>query len=345
METTAIATKSSVSVSLQITNLIELQNFCKILAGTEMVPKAYKGKPDDILVAMLHGQEIGLPHLQALQSIAVVNGIPSVYGDAALAMVRASGKLEDFDEWIEVDGVRQAGSSFPIMKWAEEGKMIVAHCLSLRVGAKRPRITTYSADDAKRAKLWDKKKVYPNGDVVESPWCTTPQRMLMFRSRSWNLRDEFGDVLKGMAIYEEARDIETEREPDGSYRPALPTVEPAPAVKTIEGETNGSAKKAASVLDKMKPKEDQKKAEPKPEPTFTPSVQSPSPISADLDAAWLSEVLDCEDFLRGTQQGKGTLKSIREGFKLTDGAYPMLPEDQAQYKAMLAMAVQRMQAK
>lgn len=78
---------------------------------------------------------------------------------------------------------------------------------------------------------------------------------------------------------------------------------------------------------------------PSPQPPVTASMP------ADLDAAWLSEVLDCEDFLRGTQQGKGTLKSIREGFRLTDGAYPMLPEDQAQYKAMLAMAVQRMQAK
>ena len=201
METTAIATKSSVSVSLQITNLIELQKFCAILAATDMVPKAYKCKPDDILVAMLHGQEIGLPHLQALQSIATVNGIPSVYGDAALSLVRASGKLDDFDEWIEVAGVRQAGSSFPIMKWAEEGKMIVAYCLSQRVGSKRPRTTTYSVDDAKRAGLWGK----------QGPWSTVPQRMLMFRARGWNLRDEFGDVLKGLSIYEEARDIDTER--------------------------------------------------------------------------------------------------------------------------------------
>src|SRR6185295_456507 len=38
----------------------------------------------------------------------------------------------------------------------------------------------------------------------------TPQRMLMFRSRGWNLRDNFGDVLKGMPIYEEVIDIDTE---------------------------------------------------------------------------------------------------------------------------------------
>ncbi|MFZ8927531.1 MAG: hypothetical protein ACO3CU_12320, partial [Candidatus Nanopelagicales bacterium] len=37
------------------------------------------------------GREIGLGTLQALQSIAVINGRPSVWGDAMLALVRGSG--------------------------------------------------------------------------------------------------------------------------------------------------------------------------------------------------------------------------------------------------------------
>lgn len=217
---TEVGPRSSVSIQLDLTTIPELQAFCEILSKTEMVPKAYKGHPDDILVAMLHGQEVGLPHLQALQSIAVVNGIPSIYGDAALAMVRSSGKLEDFDEWIEVDGVRQEGS-FPILKDADEGRRIVAFCKSKRLGMSRERITTYSVDDAKRAKLWEKK----GASGFETPWCTVPQRMLMWRARGWNLRDQFGDVLKGLAIYEEAMDIEATKGSDGVYRPALPAPE------------------------------------------------------------------------------------------------------------------------
>lgn len=208
-----LTTARSVSVSLNITTLDSLREFCGVLAGTEMVPKAYRGKPDDILVAMLHGQEVGLPHLQALQSIAVVNGVPSIYGDAALALARSSGKLEDFDEWIEVDGKRQDGP-FPILKYAEEDRQIVAYCMSKRVGMSRPRTTTYSVDDAQRAKLW--LKVGASG--FETPWCTVPQRMLMWRARGWNLRDNFGDVLKGLAIYEEAMDFDTVKEPSGAYR-------------------------------------------------------------------------------------------------------------------------------
>lgn len=226
------AVRSSISISLQLQTLQEIREFCDILSTTDMIPKGYKGKPDDILVAILHGQEVGLPHLQALQSIAVVNGIPSIYGDAALAMVRASGKLEDFDEWIEVDGARQEGP-FPILKDADENKKIVAFCKSKRHGMSRERITTYSVDDAKRAKLWEKKGA--NG--YETPWCTVPQRMLMWRARGWNLRDQFGDVLKGLAIYEEAMDIETTRGVDGTYRPV--------AVQAIEQSRESKANEEA----------------------------------------------------------------------------------------------------
>lgn len=63
---------------------------------------------------------------------------------------------------------------------------------------------------------------------------------------------------------------------------------------------------------------------------------------AGLDAAWLSEVLDCEDALRQTQAGKNLLRGIREGFKLEGSAYPMLPEHQVEYLTTLRRTVERM---
>ena len=218
----------------------EVFRFCDMVSRSALAPKAYQSKPFDILVAIQFGTEIGLKWLQSLQSIAVVNGTPSIYGDAVLGLVRSSGLLEDFDEWLECEGVRQTGS-FPILTYADEGKSIVAFCLSKRKGMSKERLTSYSVDDAKRAKLWEKKKVFPNGDVVESPWCTVPARMLMFRARSFNLRDNFGDVLKGLPIYEEAIDFDS-HEP----RPVTEIISEKSQVETKGKEINEKLKGVAA---------------------------------------------------------------------------------------------------
>ena len=307
--TTEVANRSSVSVMLQLNTLPDLQEFCAVLAKTDMVPKAYKDKPGDILVAMLHGQEVGLPHLQALQSIAVVNGIPSIFGDAALAMVRASGKLEDFDEWIEVNGERQEGP-FPILKWASEEKDIVAFCRSKRSGMSRERITTFSVDDAKRAKLWEKKG--HNG--FETPWCTVPQRMLMWRARGWNLRDQFGDVLKGLSIYEEAMDIDTTAGKDGVYRPVV--VEEAKA--QIEDVRN-KLKQAHSERETEKSAEKQD-----PKPVESKPAELTAAESADFTAAE-SKWNDMIVYMSEDPDRAKLLKSVKDKFGASSVAKLPLP--------------------
>ena len=57
--------------------LTEAIQFSDMLANSSMVPKAYQGKPQDILVCVQWGYEMGLAPMQALQNIAVINGKPS----------------------------------------------------------------------------------------------------------------------------------------------------------------------------------------------------------------------------------------------------------------------------
>lgn len=81
-----------------------------------------------------------------------------------------------------------------------------------------------------------------------------------------------------------------------------------------------------------------------PPATETKAPADPPKQATDgLDAEWLSKTLDCEDFLRASQAGKTSLKQIRTGFGLADGAYPMLPDDHAAYLADLQRTVNRMQ--
>jgi hypothetical protein len=138
---------------------------------------------DKCVLAIMHGAEVGLPPMMSLQSIAVINGRPSLYGDGALAVVRNSGQLETIRE-----SFREAD--------------MTAVCVIKRRG--EPAVTRrFSQADAEVAKLWGKKT--RSGEPT--PWVTFPKRMLAMRARSWAMRDAFADHLKGLGIAEEVGDV------------------------------------------------------------------------------------------------------------------------------------------
>jgi len=150
--------------------------FADYLADSDLVPKDFKGKPANCLIAMQWGAELGLKPLQALQNIAVINGRAALWGDAVLALVRNSPVCEFVEEWD-----------------ANE----TAHCKVKRKGEKET-LVTFSMEDAKKAGLVGK----------QGPWTQYPKRMRQMRARAFALRDVFTDVLRGMAIAEEIMDIQ-----------------------------------------------------------------------------------------------------------------------------------------
>jgi len=163
----------------------QLERFCETVAHSQMVPDQYRGEPQDIMVTVMHGMEVGLKPLQALQNITVINGKPSVYGDAAIALVRASGLCAEIKETLE-----------------GEDDDLTGVCYARRKDNGDEQRHTFSVADAKKAGLWTK----------PGPWQDYPKRMLQMRARSWVLRDLFPDVLQGLYIAEEARDIPSEDE-------------------------------------------------------------------------------------------------------------------------------------
>ena len=192
------------------TTMTEAIQFSEMLSGSSMVPKAYQGKPQDVLVCVQWGYEMGLAPMQALQNIAVINGKPSVYGDAMMALVQASPVCEDIEEYIENEGTTNP----------------IAVCVAKRKGRK-PVVAKFSVEDAKRAGLWGK----------GGPWTAYPKRMLQMRARGFALRDAFPDVLKGMITAEEAQDYPDEAKPVPVAKPANPLDLVAKPVEIIEAET------------------------------------------------------------------------------------------------------------
>jgi hypothetical protein len=76
---------------------------------------------------------------------------------------------------------------------------------------RQPQTETFSVRDAKTAELWGK----ASKSGKPGPWILYPKRMLMFRARGYNLRDNFGDVLKGFTIGELVDDFDTARQVAG----------------------------------------------------------------------------------------------------------------------------------
>ncbi len=172
-----------------INDMDSLWRFAQYVAVSGLAPKGIE-KPEAIFVAIQMGLEVGLSPMAALQNIAVINGRPTIWGDAQLGIVRATGELEEFAEWYEVGGQKTTRNP---TTFSDD---VTAVCHVKRKGYEA-QDSAFSVADAKRAGLWAK----------AGTWTQYPARMLRWRSRGFNLRDNFGDALRGMISTEEAMDI------------------------------------------------------------------------------------------------------------------------------------------
>jgi len=167
------------------------------LAG--MVPKGYESKRGDpkeetskMMIAIMFGMERKIPPVTALTMIMIVNNRPSIWGDGAAALIHKSGKAEYIKEWFENENYdEQTGQ--PVALWT-------AWCEVKRRDQDEPVKRSFSMADAKRAHLI--------GNPKKAIWMQYPQRMIAARARAWAFRDGFADVLAGLRLYEEERDIE-----------------------------------------------------------------------------------------------------------------------------------------
>jgi hypothetical protein len=164
------------------TNFFEACKLAEFLSKSDMIPKNYVGKVGSILAAIQMGSEIGLKPMQALQNIAVINGRPTLWGDAMLALV-------------------QSHSSFEYIRESDDGQK--ATCTVKRKNADEHTVT-FSNDDARKAGLLGK----------PGPWSQYPARMRQVRARGFAIRDQFADALKGFSCAEEVLDYNViEHEP------------------------------------------------------------------------------------------------------------------------------------
>jgi len=200
------------ALTLAPTNLQEAMQFADLLSKSDIVPKDYVGKPGNVLVAIQWGMEIGLQPLAAMQNIACINGRPSLWGDAMLAICRAHHSFEWIDEQESAEGA--------VVRLKRQGQ---PEC-----------VREFTLEDAKRAGL----------SAKPGPWQQHPKRMMKLRARAFALRDTFPDVLRGIGSAEEAQDTPAERDMG-----AAEVVAPAAATRTASVKAMLGAKASGPTLD------------------------------------------------------------------------------------------------
>ena len=205
--------------------------FAEQVARSSFCPAAYRGKPADVYLAMAYGAQIGLNPLLAVQNIAVVNGRPSVYGDALTAIVMGHPETESYE-----DGYKDSET---------------AYCRITRKG--RTVYREFTVTMAKKAGLW-------GGNV----WSKYPERMLLWRAKGNAIRDLYADVLMGMWTVEEAVDMpktleedlqnitpreEQKPQPDPEKMVDKPKEEPMKAEQELKKESVEESDDASSIAD------------------------------------------------------------------------------------------------
>lgn len=201
----AIQKAENVSVALapsgavQLNTLDEALRFCKWAVESGLLPNGIKTVAQAFVI-LQKGAELGFSPMASFEFIYPVNGRPRLMPAGALAKVKSSGLLADYDERTE-----------------GEGETLQAIVTSLRKGAQRPMATVFTWQDAKRAGL-----------IGKDNWKNWPKRMVLARARGFNLQDNFTDLLGGLQV-RETFDLDASEVIDVNPARMPPAMMPPPA--------------------------------------------------------------------------------------------------------------------
>lgn len=184
------------------------------------IPQCYK-TPEQVVMAVQCGAEIGLSPMQALQVIYPVRGRAGIMGEGAMALVLASGRVKEFTvqwEWGRKGEKPTASDDIPadMTPPMMQEKNLTCVIIAERADFKGKRTFKFSVQDAVNAKLW-------SSGVA---WEKMPKDMLYYRTLSRCLHQQFPDIIKGVAIKEADADIDFNEPKNIESVP-----DPAPAVE------------------------------------------------------------------------------------------------------------------
>jgi hypothetical protein len=140
-------------------------DYARKLSASDLLPKSYQGKPQNVLLAVEYGRSLGLDPITAINMTHVVQGKPTASAQLVNALVRRAGHR------LQVRGDHQT-----------------ATCRIIRNDDPFVFEVTWTIDRAKTAGL-----------LANATWKSYPQAMLKARAITECARDACPEVLAGIS--------------------------------------------------------------------------------------------------------------------------------------------------
>ena len=189
---------------LDFTSMMQVS---QMLAKSSLVPAAYRGKPENVLLATLAGQPFGWDPTMSMRSFHIIEGQPSLKPEIMLALVRRAGH--------SVQGTTATDGATVTGKRRDTGDSMTV---------------TYTLEDARRANLLNK-----------SVWKQYPASMCWARALSQLCRMLFPDVVLGAGYTPEELGASVSHDGDVIEATVAPTRELPVVTQTIDAVPSGYA--------------------------------------------------------------------------------------------------------
>jgi hypothetical protein len=187
-----------VSLNTPLTDLDQAWRLCEALAGSSLVPMALQGKPANILLIVMTGQELGLSVAQSLRMIyAPSSGNTQLRGSLVLAKLREAGHDWEIDQ-------DDTSCTFTLIR-GDNGRKYVGK-FTMQDAVRAQLVQEHKKDDGEIEYLARSSQ----GKVL--PWETYQPDLLFWRSVTRAVNRGAPEVMLGFSIIGAADAAETQPE-------------------------------------------------------------------------------------------------------------------------------------
>lgn len=184
----AVSLQVAVPTAVSMWNDSKMMNqsfrMARMLADSALVPDAYRGAPQNCVVAIDIANRMGISPLMVMQNLYVVKGKPSWSGSFCAAAINGSGRFTPLEfEFVGEEGKPSWGCFATAIRTAN-GKRCYSDVVTMGMAT---------------AEGWLNKP--------GSKWKTMPRQMMMYRAAAFFARAHCSDILLGYKTLEEIQDV------------------------------------------------------------------------------------------------------------------------------------------